>query len=322
MDLTLILLGSWTALLLLLGYLFCFIPNKKLARLLAWGIIIATTLFSVLVSQNKPALYRMITIVTLQLISMKSIVMVETYSGKPQLTIFQWLCFATTWFGMRPKLFETLISKPLDGIGALLFKSISRIAFGFFLLYLSTKTEALYIHNFYTSDLLMLAGMSFILHFGILNLSTLLWRLFGVNLSELFISPYKSKSLKEFWGKRWNMAFSEMTSLIVYKPLIGKVGKATAMIAAFLVSGILHEIAISLPAQAGYGLPLLFFVIHAIGMTLERQVSFIQRIVAHKVYARIWVYTWLLLPMPLLFHPSFLDLVMKPLRAILLGFLI
>ncbi|MCP4439182.1 MAG: membrane bound O-acyl transferase family-domain-containing protein [Aureispira sp.] len=320
MDLTLLLLLSWGILLLIIGYALCFIQNKKLARLLSWGIIISTTIFSVLVSQDKPALYRMITIVSLQLISMKSIVMVETYSGKPQLTIFQWLCFATTWFGMRPKLFEALVSKPLDGIGALLFKSLSRIAFGFFLLFISTKTEELYIDHFYISDLLMLAGMSFILHFGILNLSTLAWRIFGVNLNELFISPYKSKSLKEFWGKRWNMAFSEMTSLIVYKPLIGKVGKATAMIAAFLVSGILHEIAISLPAQAGYGLPLLFFVIHAIGMTLERQVNFVKTITEHKIYARIWVYAWLLLPMPLLFHPSFLELVIRPLRAILLGF--
>lgn len=322
MDLTLTLLLGWILLLLPTGYALPYIQNKKLARVLAWGIIISTTIFSVLISQDKPALYRMIAIVSLQLVSMKSIVMVETYSGKPQLTIFQWLCFATTWFGMRPKLFETLAAKSLDGIGALLFKSISRIAFGFFLLYLSVQIEAFYGYSFYTSGLLMLAGISFILHFGILNLSTLFWRFFGVDLSELFIAPYKSKSLKEFWGKRWNMAFSEMTALIIYKPLIGKLGRATAMISAFLVSGILHEIAISLPVEAGYGFPLLFFVVHAIGMILERQVGWVKRIVAHNIYARIWVYAWLLLPMPLLFHSSFLELVIIPLRTILLSALI
>lgn len=105
----------------------------------------------------------------------------------------------------------------------------------------------------------MLAGMSFILHFGILNLSTAAWRMTGVDITELFIAPYKSKSLKEFWGKRWNMAFSEMTALVIYKPLVGTYGKSLAMIAAFSVSGILHEIAISFPVQSGYGLPLLFF---------------------------------------------------------------
>lgn len=310
---------TWAVFLLVIGYLLAFLQNLNIARMLSWLIIISTVVFAVYQTNDESPLYRMAAIVCLLLLSMKSIVLVETYKGNPKLNIIQWLGFAQGWFGMRPKLFETLFSKPLDRLGALLFKSSTRIAFGFLLLYVSTQTEGLFAYNFYTSDLLMLAGMSFILHFGLLNLATLFWRGLGVNVTELFLSPYKSMSLKEFWGKRWNMAFSEMTSLIIYKPLINTIGKTNAMIAAFAVSGVLHEIAISFPVQTGYGLPLLFFVIHSIGMALEQKLTFVQRLIEHPILSHIWVFAWLLIPMPLLFHPSFVELVATPLRAILLG---
>lgn len=319
MDITLLGLVAWGLFLLIVGYSLAFVENKKLARILAWLLVVGTAIFPSIYTQEQTPLYRMAAIVTLLLVSMKAIVLVETYGSKPKLHFLQWLGFAQGWFGMRPMLFETLFSKPLDGLWALLFKSISRIAFGFLLLYISTQTEGLFAYNFYSSDLLMLAGMSFILHFGLLNLATLFWRGLGVDVTELFISPYKSKSLGEFWGKRWNMAFSEMTSLIIYKPLIGSYGKNNAMIAAFLVSGLLHEFAISFPVQTGYGLPLLFFVIHSIGMAAERKLGLVQQIIEHPVWSRIWVFSWLLIPMPLLFHPSFVELVAKPLRALLLG---
>ncbi len=319
MDIIAIYLLSWGLFLLLIGYFLSFINNKTTARIIAWTIILSTTFFSIQITLDKPPLYRMLAIVSLQLISMKGIVMVESYSGRPKLGLLQWLCFAQGWFGMRPKLFESLFAKRLDGLGTLFFKRLSRIVFGFILLLGSVYVEEHYGGSFYSSDLLLLAGMSFILHFGILNLSTVLWRFFGVEVSELFIEPAKAKSLKEFWGKRWNMAFSEMTALIIYKPMIGQFGKTIAILAAFLVSGILHEIAISFPAQSGYGLPLFFFVIHAIGMTMERELAIVKQIIEHKILSHIWVFAWLLLPLPLLFHAGFVDLVAKPLRAILLS---
>lgn len=317
MDTTLILLLLWLVFLLLAGYFLPFLNHRKTARIVAWTIILSTTIFTHQITIEKPPAYRMIAIVCLLLVSMKSIVMVETYEKKTGLNPLQWLCFVG-WFGMRPKLFEAFLSKPLSGVNALLFKSFSRILIGFELLYCSTLTDGKFAYNFYTSDLLMLAGMSFILHFGILNLSTAAWRLTGVDVTELFIAPYKSKSLKEFWGKRWNMAFSEMTALVIYKPLVGTYGKSLAMIAAFSVSGILHEIAISFPVQSGYGLPLLFFVIHSIGMVLEQKLTIVQKITEHQVLSHIWVFAWLLIPMPLLFHVEFVEGVAKPLRGLLL----
>jgi alginate O-acetyltransferase complex protein AlgI len=140
----------------------------------------------------------------------------------------------------------------------------------------------------------------------------------GVNVSELFQSPYKSRSLKEFWGKRWNIAFSEMTALISYRPLKTRVGIKKALIISFLLSGLLHEIAISLPVMAGFGLPMIYFVIHASAMHLEGHFIFIQRIAQHRFLSHIWVMSWLLLPMPLLFHHEFIQQVLVPLRTLIL----
>ena len=147
---------------------------------------------------------------------------------------------------------------------------------------------------------------------------TSVWRLLGVADKELFRLPYLSTSLKEFWGKKWNMAFSEMTALIVYRPLKTKYDRKTAVISAFLMSGLLHEIAISGPANAGYGLPMLYFILHAAAMYAEDHVSVVKRIVAHPMRSRVWVFGWLLGAMFLLFHGGFMNGVLIPLRQLIL----
>jgi hypothetical protein len=117
--------------------------------------------------------------------------------------------------------------------------------------------------------ILLLLGLSLVLHFGLFNLLAGLWRRLGADCHALFRAPLKSASLSEFWGRRWNLAFSEMTALAVFRPLRGIVGRQPATMAAFLFSGFLHELAISLPARAGYGLPLLYFALHAGAMQME-----------------------------------------------------
>jgi D-alanyl-lipoteichoic acid acyltransferase DltB (MBOAT superfamily) len=140
----------------------------------------------------------------------------------------------------------------------------------------------------------------------------------GVDVRELFRAPYRAQSLKEFWGKRWNIAFSEMTGLIAYRPLKQVISANTAMLASFLLSGLLHEIAISLPVRAGYGLPFLYFVIHGMLMYAESHSAMIQRITTHSFWSHVWVIGWLVVPMPLLFHAQFIAQVLKPLRDLLL----
>jgi len=321
MDLTLTLLIGYALFLAITGYRLSFLKDKMTARAIAWVLAIATVLFSASITWEKPPLYRMIVIVTLQLLSMKSLVAVETYAGKMNLKFFQWMGFAMGWFGMRPVLFETLPSKSLSYAKLSLF-GISRIVIGLLFLYLSRVIERSEIQIFFLSELVMLIGMSLILHFGLLNLSAAFWRFCGVDVKELFRAPVKSKSLKEFWGKRWNIAFSEMTSLIVYRPLKNSWGVPKATLVAFLVSGLLHEIAISFPVQTAYGLPLLYFCIHAALMFAENSLAFVRSINRHQIFSHIWVLGALITPMPLLFHPAFVAHVLVPLRDVILNILV
>ena len=318
MDLTWLYISLYALLLLIAGYFLPFNKEKKMARVYAWVIALVTVVVSAVVTSAQTPLTRMVAIVILQLLSMKIVVVVESYSGENRLKPFQWMAFSVGWFGMRPVLFEELPSPSLP-IAHFVVKGVSRILIGFLLLYLSAILEQYpYLSRFFLPQLLLLVGISLILHFGILNLSTAGWRALGVNVSELFKSPYRSKSLKEFWGKRWNIAFSEMTALIAYRPLKRKIGVEKAVIVSFLLSGLLHEIAISLPARAGYGLPLTYFGIHAFAMHLETKSQLIQRITQHRFLSHVWVMVLLILPMPLLFHPAFMQHVLVPLRTLLL----
>lgn len=75
-------------------------------------------------------------------------------------------------------------------------------------------------------------------------------RLLGVELEPQFNEPYLSTSLQDFWGRRWNLMVSSILRPTVYNPvrticsrLIGKKwASAPAVIAAFFVSGMMHEL--------------------------------------------------------------------------------
>lgn len=301
------------------GYFLPCVRSKRLARFIAWMIALITVFISAVLTSGESPLIRMFVIVFFQLTSMKVIVMVESYSGRNGLTFFQWLAFSLGWFGMRPLLFEKLPGPSLP-YRTLLIKGLVRIAMGIALVYAFTLFNSWSVGSkIFLSQLILLVGLSLILHFGILNISTAMWRRSGIDVSELFRSPYRARSLKEFWGKRWNLAFSEMTALIAFRPLKEKIGSDKAVALSFLLSGLLHEIAISLPVEAGYGLPILYFLIHALAMQLESKSVLIQKLIRHRVWSHVWVMALLILPMPLLFHQPFIDGVLKPVATSIAG---
>jgi hypothetical protein len=264
---------------------------------------------------------KMLVLISITFIVMKIIVTIESYRTKPfALSTKQWLMFCFGWAGMRPQLFEYYGQRQLEGGREMIFFGLKRIIVGVLLLclahqliFLNTNPTVVY----WLTSVVLLVAFSLILHFGLLSISAGILRFKGVNAGYLFKSPLKSRSLTEFWSKRWNLAFSEMVAIVIFKPLKNKIGQIGAVLAGFAFSGILHELALSLPVSTGYGLPFLYFLIQGILVILEKvllnhQIYILQR----PVIGKIWTLFWVIVPAPLLFHDAFIQQVVWPLAGI------
>src|SRR6266567_2916778 len=69
------------------------------------------------------------------------------------------------------------------------------------------------------------------------------------------VCPLCSKSLSEFWGKRWNLGFHQLSHDLIFRPLHRSLGAGGGGFLVFIVSGLLHDLIISVPSRGGYGLP-------------------------------------------------------------------
>ncbi len=283
------------------------------ARGFAWTLVVVSVVVMERLTPLEPAGVRMIAIILALLYAMKSVVTVESRADLPrQLRPIEWAAFAAGWLGMRPRVFLTFGGPPRDGARRLVWYGIQRLVFGVALVALARflwPTGSIVV-----ATVLACIGLSLFLHFGLFNIVAGVWRALGADTGPLFREPLRSRSLSEFWGRRWNLAFSEMTAIAVYRPLGNVIGRRAALVVAFLSSGLLHELAISVPVRAGYGLPFTYFLIHGALLLGERQLEArghpIQR---HAVLGRIWTFGWLVLPVPLVFHPPFLAGIVWPL---------
>ena len=111
----------------------------------------------------------------------------------------------------------------------------------------------------------IMVGLIFILHFGLFHLLSVLWRTAGIDAPPMMCNPLAATSLAEFWGARWNRDFNVLARQLVVKPLHRRLGVGRAMLLVFLFSGLIHDLVISLPAGAGFGLPTAFFLLQACG---------------------------------------------------------
>lgn len=293
---------------------------KKQLLITAWLIMILTILGVNLIFIHEHPIIRMLVIIATTFTAMKPIAAIESYGGKQiTLSFIQWAAFAGGWAGMRPQPFETLGAKALPDAWRKILFGLSRIIAGLLLIALAHLLSTLLIANEIKHVLIsaiLLVAFSLILHFGLLSIGAGMWRFSGVNTYYLFRKPATAMSLTEFWSKRWNLAFSEMTSVAVFRPLKSHVGAGAALMASFIFSGLLHELAISLPVNQGYGLPTLYFTIQGFLVLFEkvlisRGVTFLK----NRIVARLWLFFWLVVPMPLLFHDYFIREIIWPLAG-------
>lgn len=158
-----------------------------------------------------------------------------------------------------------------------------------------------------------MAGLLFLFHFGIFHIVSCLWRSRGVNAKSLMNWPILSRNLADFWGRRWNTAFRDLTHGFLFRPLASKFGPGTGLVLGFLASGLVHDLVISVPAGGGYGLPTLYFLLQGAGLLASRSVAVFRSGWTGRAFAAIIVAG----PAVGLFHPPFLLNVILPFLGVL-----
>ena len=154
-------------------------------------------------------------------------------------------------------------------------------------------------------------GLVFILHFGLFDLAATLWQMAGVKVTPIMDRPIASVSLSEFWGHRWNGAFNHLVFATFFRGFARRLGTIRATLIAFFVSGLLHELVISLPAGGGYGLPTGYFLLQGWAVVAQR-LPFI-RLGLRRGFGG-WIFTMFFTAAPAfwLFHPLFVRRVILP----------
>lgn len=89
----------------------------------------------------------------------------------------------------------------------------------------------LYTVHIYFSLELLLAAVHAVIH-GLL----------GMEMEPQVDRPYLASSLRDFWGRRWNLMVPAILRPSVYRPVRARLGDAAGVLAAFLVSGLMHEV--------------------------------------------------------------------------------
>jgi alginate O-acetyltransferase complex protein AlgI len=153
-----------------------------------------------------------------------------------------------------------------------------------------------------------MVGMILILHFGVFALLSIAWRALRVNAAPIMDAPLRSTSVAEFWGRRWNGAFNDLALGLVFRPMARRFGVTGATLSAFAVSGLIHELVISLPAGTGYGLPTGYFVLQGLAVLAQRKTTALRGAFSG------WLFTMMVIAAPAfwLFHPPFVTHVILP----------
>jgi alginate O-acetyltransferase complex protein AlgI len=203
--------------------------------------------------------------------------------------------FLRTSTGKMPILFRTRAKTPV---------AIAKILLGAVLLFGLPRFAS---HPLLTGSIGMI-GMILVLHFGIFALLAIAWRAYGVDVRPIMDAPLNSTSLGEFWGRRWNGAFNQLAFENIFRPVARSTGPILGTIVAFLASGLIHELVISLPARVGYGLPTAYFLLQGGGVIIQHRVPRIRHGMAGQLVTAFIV----AVPAFWLFHPPFVRNVILP----------
>ncbi len=236
-----------------------------------------------------------------------------SYRRRAALTTKRIAAYMLLWPGMDPRPFfaHSPIAEPPPASewGA----AVSKIIVGVAVVVLAVELAANRTGDArIAAGALGLVGMLLVFHFGLFHVLALAWRRCGVAANPIMNAPLLATSLGRFWSERWNLAFRDLAHRFVFRPTIRQVGPAAATMLVFLVSGAIHDIVISVPVRAGYGLPTLYFVIQGVGLLIERSKTARRMGIGRGAIGWTYCLAFTLGPIALLFHRPFVEQAIVP----------
>lgn len=263
-----------------------------------------------------PAWLAMVAISLSLLVIVKTTVLIDFRRRLPRpLHVSEILCWYLTWPGLNAREFwatrpaNTEHVQPREWIAAIV-KTLLGAAC---LVWLTP--QAITVSPLFAGWIAMV-GIVVVLHFGAFHVLALVWRDLGRQVRPIMHQPLLATSVGDFWSNRWNLAFRDFANQFVMRPVARRWDGVTAMWTCFAFSGLIHELAISVPARAGYGLPMAYFLLQAAGAWFERS-SWGQKL-GLRSGLKGWLFACLLIGPPayFLFHPPFVLNVILPIFAV------
>ncbi|VFQ88914.1 unnamed protein product [Cuscuta campestris] len=138
-----------------------------------------------------------------------------------------------------------------------------------------------------------------------------------LEFEQPFNDPHLATSLQDFWGKRWNLIVTNILRPTVYEPILSmsvqymqpRLARCLAVMATFLVSGVMHELVFYTIGRAKpTGEVLSFFVLNRACLILEMGIkrSINRKYWLPQIVSRPLALTFVILTCFWLFLPPFL----------------
>jgi hypothetical protein len=123
----------------------------------------------------------------------------------------------------------------------------------------------------------------------------------GVGVPKLHDNPILSRTLREFWGCRWNLVVHRMLTDHCFRPLMRLTNLGTAVFGTFVASAALH-FWVTLPAVGLWMAVSMatFFLMQAVLVLLEQ---YIRVQCWHHALQRLWTVSCVVVCAPLLLEP-------------------
>lgn len=278
-------------------------------RILAWLPTVVFPAAAIIVSGEWPAWGRMWALAVAIFAALKWLTFAESKTAR-KASWSEAISYVFIWTGMDAEQFFASSSTPVAARRSEWLWSVGQLATGVWLL---VDLAPRLVQSWpYVAGWAAMTGVVSVLHFGLAHLLSLVWREAGFDARPIMEKPLLARSLSDFWGRRWNLAFRDVMHGFVFRPLAPLVGGIWATVAVFVVSGLIHDAVISYAAGGGWGLPTLYFLIQAAAVFVERSRAGRRLGLGRGLSG--WLFTFAIVvgPAGLLFHGPFIHNVVVP----------